>query len=155
MLCILLPFLLCVGSSDSERWKRAIKANLSVASLVCVSKAGLPKRKSPSWKISKSLAFGLLRSLWRKWCWGPRCLLLVTWILWVFGFPSWWRRKGTWGEGDLQGVTRERKQVVGWSGCLAGWVRVALSLPFSLGKQLAFPKSYSGWKPQCTLNQLA
>ena len=25
------------------------------------------------------------------------------------GFPSWWRRKGTWGEGDLQGMTRKRK----------------------------------------------
>ena len=54
----------------------------------------------------------------------------------------------------LQGVTRERKQVVRWSGCLAGWVGVAVPLPFSLGKKLAFPKSYSGWKPQCTLSQL-
>ena len=51
-------------------------------------------------------------------------------------------------------MTRERKQVVRWSGCLAGWVGVAVPLPFSLGKKLAFPKSYSGWKPQCTLSQL-
>ena len=34
------------------------------------------------------------------------------------------------------------------------WVSVAVSLPFSLGKKLAFPKSYSGWKPQWTLSQL-
>ena len=35
-------------------------------------------------------------------------------------------------------MTRERKQVVRWSGCLAGWVGVAIPLPFSLGKKLAF-----------------
>ena len=34
-----------------------------------------------------------------------------------------------------------------WSGCLAGWVGIAVPLPFSLGKKLAFPKSYSGSKP--------
>ena len=33
-----------------------------------------------------------------------------------------------------------------WSGCLAGWVGVAVPLPFSLGKKLAFSKSYS----ECT-----
>ena len=43
---------------------------------------------------------------------------------------------------------------MGQSGCLAGWVGVAVSLPFSLGKKLAFPKSYSEWKPQCTLSEL-
>ena len=43
---------------------------------------------------------------------------------------------------------------MGQSGCLAGWVGVAVSLPFSVGKKLAFPKSYSECKPQCTLSEL-
>ena len=68
---------------------------VSQASPVRISKAGLTKKEKPcSWKTSKLLTFCLLRSLWRKWCWGSRCLLLVTWIHWVFGFLWWWRKKG-------------------------------------------------------------
>ena len=61
-------------------------------------------------------------------------------------------------EGDLgrkrPSRSDQREDVVGRSGCLAGWVGVAVSLPFSLGKKLAFPKSYSEQKPQCTLSEL-
>lgn len=61
-------------------------------------------------------------------------------------------------KGDLgrRGPSRGdwREVVVWWSGCLAGWVGVAVPLHFSLGKKVVFPKSYSGWKPQCTLSQL-
>ena len=49
------------------------------------------------------------------------------------------------GEGNLQGVTRGKGQVVGWNDCLAGWASVSLVL----GKKIAFPKSYSEIKPQC------
>lgn len=38
---------------------------------------------------------------------------------------------------------------MGCSGRLAGWASVAVSLPLVLGKKIAFPKSYSGDKPQC------
>ena len=157
MLWILLPSS-CVWVPQLQTDRRELSKQIcqvSQASPVRVNKVGLPEKEKPcSWKTSKLLAFCLLRSLWRKWCWGSRCLLLVTWIHWVFGFLWWWRKKGTWGERDLQGVTRGREWVVGRSGCLAGWVGVAVSLPFSLGKKLAFPKSYSEWKPQCTLSQL-
>ena len=43
---ILLPFLLHILSTTSDRQKSAIKENLSVASPVCVNKEGLLKRKS-------------------------------------------------------------------------------------------------------------
>ena len=101
VLWILLPSS-CVWVPQLQTDRRELSkqtCQVSQASPVHVSKAGLPeKEKSCSWKTSKLLAFCLLRSLWRKWCWGSRCLLLVTWIHWVFGFLWWWRKKGTWGE---------------------------------------------------------
>ena len=57
---------------------------VSQAYPVCVSNVGWPRKEEPcSWKTTKLLTFCLLRSLWRNWYCGPRCLVLVTWVCWM------------------------------------------------------------------------
>lgn len=134
---------LVCGFLSFRQIKRAIKAHLSVASLSVSRRGRIAKKGEPCfWKLSKILACSLLRSLWRKWRWGP-CLLL-----WLGFFECLVFLHGEEGRGPGEkGTFREwleRESRLGWSGCLAGWVSIAISLPFSLGKKLAFPKSYSG-----------
>ena len=58
-----------------ESYQKKKKKKLSV-----LVRGNCQKGKTCSWKISKLLAFCLLRSMWRKWCWGSRCLF------WWLGF---------------------------------------------------------------------
>ena len=108
VLWILLPFLLCVGSSGSDRWKRATKAHLSVLPLSVLVRQDCQKGKAlflkefqnfGIWSFEKSVEEMMLRTK----------VFTFRDLDSLSGFPSWWRRKGTWGEGDLQGMTRKRK----------------------------------------------